>query len=129
MQLILRYVLGVALLCVAGAKLGSGYAAGSILPHGLFFAIASAEVVLGVLAFTRWFRIAAQSAGVLCLGGFGLAMMFPRRPCGCLGRLLELDQRTHLMLLATLGVVVCLILVERPPVQSHRGHRASAPPK
>lgn len=94
------------------SKFISGYKVGFI-PRWMWLAGIVLECAcLGAIVFRR-FRTAAL--GLIILAGAGIIIGFvSERPCGCLGDVIELSQKQHILLAATLGVIGTVLFEYAP---------------
>lgn len=108
-----RAVTAGAMLVTAVMKMTGGYHVGYILPGWAYWILSIVELAIAVglfscARFAAWMVVAVASVGMV------LALLFPERPCGCLGAMITLNARAHLMAAGTLGMCGLLILVWHP---------------
>lgn len=115
-------VLVAAILAAAGvAKLVSGHSANFAIGPRLYFAAAAVEVAmaLALLVLPRVRSAILFAAAVTCATGSVVTYWFTAKPCGCFGSVVILDNATHCVVNALLGLT-CLWLA------SHGGTRESS---
>lgn len=120
-----RALLGAVLAAAAVLKLIGGHDPSWFVGAGVHRALALVELALGALLFTRWANLAALLTLALSAGGIATVWLGHSARCGCLGRLVVLDARTHLALAAALGVLACVVLMKPRRVPEHAGRTAT----
>jgi hypothetical protein len=102
------WLLSLLLALAAGAKLLTSYQDSYVVPAALYYLGAVVELGVAVLLHTRWRRVALALAALLAVAGIALAAVVPGRLCGCLGSLLPLDGKGHVLLSGIVGALACL---------------------
>jgi len=102
------WLLSLVLVLAAGAKLLTSYQDAYVVPEALYYLGAVVELGVAVLLHTRWRRFALAMAALLAVAGIVLAAAVPGRLCGCLGSLLPLDGKGHVLLSGVVGALACL---------------------
>lgn len=124
---ILRIVLTIGLIVPGVLKLTSGWSQEVLISESLFYCVAIAEMIAGVLLWTRWKTTCAAYVvvGLLIAGIIGLVIRGGQ--CGCLGRHIQLDSRWRFIWVAVEGVVaVSYCRLARCPSEAVR-HAHEAP--
>ena len=103
-----KWVLFIGLAAFGLAKVLGGHSPQYGMSAWAYYGTAVAELTLAVALLGRWQAWASWAAVCLFAGGVVFAMVERRHPCGCLGHVVSLAWRDHLMLAGSFGIIATL---------------------
>ena len=115
-----KWFLGILLLVFGLLKIFAGHSSQYLVKEDLFYLISIAEILLGVLVFSRYSALAVMAALSLFCGGLIVTIFFPHRPCGCFGPI-NISAQLHVIVTSILGVYACKVLLSDVKKASKRG--------
>jgi len=95
----------------SGSKLISPHQQMFSIGRELYYGAASAELLLAVLLLTRFRKAGAVGCVILAAAGLLAEWLRPGRPCGCLGTMIVLSAREHVMVAGTMGALAALVWI------------------